>query len=752
MKRTKARYRLGFPRLFTGHGQEKIAYEKRHTRITDAKGAVVFEQKNVEVPKSWSQLAGDIAVSKYFRRAGVPGKETSIRQVVKRITTTIHAQGQREGYFASAKDAEAFTEELTHLLLTQRGAFNSPVWFNVGLDRYGIRGSGGNFYVDKGKLHTTKDAYSHPQASACFIQSVEDDLMSLFELAKNEAKIFKYGSGTGTNFSRIRGAMETLSGGGLSSGLMSFLEVLDRGAGATKSGGTTRRAAKMVCLDMDHPEIEAFIEWKVREEKKVAALVAAGYDSDFNGEAYHTVSGQNSNNSVRLTDAFLRAVLDDKSWATTLRTTGKVHKKYRARELFRKVAQAAWQCADPGVQFHTTINRWHTCPASGAIRASNPCSEYMFLDDSACNLASLNLVKFLRPDGSFALEEFRHACRVFFLAQEILVGLSSYPTEKIAQHSHDYRPLGLGYANLGSLLMLLGLPYDSDAARAWCGAITAIMQGEAYALSAEMAALQGPFAGFKRNRAPMLQVVARHLAAVKKIPSSCPADLRAAAQASLSRALALGKKHGYRNAQATVLAPTGTIGLLMDCDTTGIEPEYALVKIKKLAGGGVLKIVNQSVPMALERLSYSEAERQSILQHLEDKLTIEDCLLLKPEHLAIFDCASPCGPNGKRVLAPMSHVRMMAAAQPFLSGAISKTVNLPEGSTVEEVENIYLESWKLGLKAVAVYRDGSKLSQPLQSAQGEEAIMPPCPHCGHKVERDGSCFRCLNCGHTLGCA
>jgi ribonucleoside-diphosphate reductase alpha chain len=666
----------------------------------------------------------------------------------------------------------------------------------------------------------TQDSYSRPQVSACFIQSVEDDLMSIFELVKNEARVFKHGSGTGTNVSKLRGKMERLSGGGTSSGLMSFLEVLDKGAGATKSGGTTRRAAKMVVLDLDHPEILDFIRWKVREERKVAALVACGYPDDFNGEAYQTVSGQNSNNSVRVDDAFMNAVLSDGEWVTTLRTTGERWDRFKARELWREIAQAAWACADPGLQFDGSIQRWHTCKATGRINATNPCSEYVFLDDTACNLASVNLMKFLQPDGRFDIEGYRHANRVFFLAQEILVSFASYPTEKIARNSHDFRPLGLGYANLGALLMMQGLPYDSDAARVYAACITAMMTGEAYALSAEMAAVKGPFNAFARNRESMLGVMQLHRDAAHALdPRLAPPALRAAAIECWERALALGARHGYRNAQATVLAPTGTIGLLMDCDTTGVEPDFALVKFKKLAGGGYFKIVNQAVPAALERLGYERPEVEKIvrfalgtgtltgaphagreallargltdddLERIESKLpglldmryafgrtvagdltldrlgvpreqrehpgfslltflgfseaqideanayvcghqAVEGAPGLRAEHLPIFDCANRCGPHGTRFIEPMGHIRMMAAVQPFISGAISKTVNLPADATVEDVERIYFESWKAGLKAVALYRDGSKLSQPLTTSKRAPAAgeaEPPSP-------------------------
>jgi ribonucleoside-diphosphate reductase alpha chain len=808
----KAGRKLTFARMNTVEGinpLDQLTYQKASSKIKDTDGRTVFEMKDCEVPSTWSQLSIDILVSKYFRKAGVPGTEheTSVRQVVRRVAHTIRVAGEKMGYF-DAVQAQAFEDELSFYLITQSGAFNSPVWFNLGLyHEYGIEGSGGSYAWDAEtrRILPTENAYSRPQCSACFIQSVEDDLMAIFELIKNEAKLFKYGSGTGTNFSAIRGRQEKLSGGGYSSGLMSFLQVLDRGAGATKSGGTTRRAAKMVCLDMDHPEILDFITWKSREERKVAALIAAGYSSDFNGEAYQTVAGQNSNNSVRVSDAFMHAVEKGGKWETRGRTTGEVIDTYEAKDLWKKVAEAAWACADPGIQYDTTINDWHTCPNTDRIRASNPCSEYMFLDNSACNLASLNLVKFMKEDGSFDIERYRHACRTFIVAQEILVDLSSYPTEQIAKNSHDYRPLGLGYANLGTLLMLKGIPYDSDAGRAWAASLTAIMCGQAYAVSAEEAGLLGPFEGFAANREPMLRVIGKHRQAAHEIDASkCPAELAQAARQDWDQALELGRQHGYRNSQVTVLAPTGTIGLLMDCDTTGVEPDFALVKFKKLAGGGYFKIVNNSVPMALQNLGYTASQTQDILRYLlgtmnlegtphvnretlrakgmtdadlarlekalpgtfelssaftrfgigEETLarlgiaksefekptfnllrwmglsekqiaeanevicgtmTVEGAPHLKEEHLPVFDCANKCGSKGQRYIAPMGHVRMMAAVQPFLSGAISKTVNLPNETTVEEIEKIYTDGWKLGLKAVALYRDGCKLSQPLST-------------------------------------
>jgi ribonucleoside-diphosphate reductase alpha chain len=791
-----------------------VTWERRQSVITNPDGSVVFKMEDAEIPAPWSQLATDIVVSKYFRKAGLKGDpkrgETSVRQVVYRIAHTIRLAGERfGGYFASSKDADTFEAELTWLMANQYGAFNSPVWFNCGLyHEYGIEGSGGNWawQEDAGAIEETPNAYEHPQCSACFIQSVDDDLMSIYDLIKSEARLFKYGSGTGSNFSRIRGKQEKLSGGGTSSGLMSFLEVFDRAAGATKSGGTTRRAAKMVCLDMDHPEIVDFITWKVREERKAVALIEAGFESDFNGEAYRTVSGQNSNNSIRVSDEFMKAALTGGKWQTVTRTTGEVVDTLDAAEVWKTLAECAWACADPGVQYDSTINRWHTCPNSGAINASNPCSEYMFLDDTACNLSSLNLTKFLREDGSFDVDAFRHAIDIFFLAQEILVDFSSYPTKRIAQNSHDYRPLGLGYANLGTLLMLLGIPYDSDKGRAVAGALTAILCGRAYATSARIASAKGTFQGFEKNREPMLRVMRMHQQAAYGINrDECPEKLWRAATEDWDEAVVLGEEHGYRNAQSTVLAPTGTIGLLMDCDTTGIEPDFALVKFKKLAGGGYFKIVNQSVPEALRRLGYSETQISeivafvsgtntligaphvnratlrekgftddelrtvesalagvfdlhmafapwvlgkdcyarlgvgvdklgqvgfSLLKHLGftdaqieeanetivGRMTIEGAPHLRLEHYAVFDCANRCGRNGQRYLAPMAHIRMMAAAQPFLSGAISKTVNLPNDATVDDVRRIYEDGHRLGLKAVALYRDGCKASQPLSTS------------------------------------
>ncbi|MCO5169870.1 MAG: vitamin B12-dependent ribonucleotide reductase [Planctomycetes bacterium] len=809
---------VSIERRYTRRGQDPLAgmkFERRRSVITNPDGSVVFKMDDVEVPATWSQLATDILVSKYFRKAEVPGTghEVSARQVVERIVKAIRQAGERlGGYFASDEDAQAFEDELVYMLMNQIGAFNSPVWFNCGLkEAYGIAGKPvGSWVWDQalGEVRETTDSYTNPQVSACFIQSIDDDLMDIAEGIQREMRLFKFGSGTGTNFSRIRAEGERLTSGGTSSGLMSFLEIFDKSAGAIKSGGTTRRAAKMVCLDMDHPDIVRFVEWKAREEDKVRALIKAGYSSDFNGEAYRTVSGQNSNNSVRMSDDFMQAVVEGQQWTTTWRTNGKAARTYPARELMRKVAEAAWRCADPGVQYDTTCNAWHTVPNAGRINATNPCSEFVFLDDTACNLASVNLLKFQRDDAGFDVEALRHACRTFIVAQEILVDYASYPTKRIAQRSHEFRPLGLGYANLGSLLLVLGQPYDSPQARATGGAITAIMTGAAYEASAEMAASKGPFAGFAHNREPMLKVMNMHRDAAYRLDAAQAAPaLIEGARAAWDRAVAAGMRHGYRNAQATVLAPTGTIGLLMDCDTTGVEPDFALVKFKKLAGGGSFKIVNSTVSRGLRNLGYTQREvddivaymrgtwslegaphvnRQSLLakglradeldraeqalpsafelrhafsrhvlgdealrrlgfgDKLEDpsfdllralgftdaqveaasevtsgRLTIEGAPHLKPEHLPIFDCANRCGKTGTRSIAPMGHVRMMAAAQPFLSGAISKTVNLPPETAVEEIEQVYIEGWRLGLKAIAVYRDGSKASQVLHTSAKE---------------------------------
>jgi ribonucleoside-diphosphate reductase alpha chain len=860
-------------RFFTKPGTDPLAgipFAARTSRIAKLDGTVVFEAKDVQVPESWSQVAVDILAQKYFRRAGIDANnsgERDSRQVFHRLAGCWRHWGEQHRYFDSAEDGQAFYDELVYMLANQMCAPNSPQWFNTGLHwAYGISGPAqGHSYVDPetGALSRSTSAYERPQPHACFIQSVDDDLVNpggIMDLWTREARIFKYGSGTGTNFSKVRGSDEGLSGGGKSSGLMSFLAVGDRAAGAIKSGGTTRRAAKMVCLDLDHPDIEAFIDWKVTEERKVAMLAAGSlvlnkhwnalceavegsttrdaspktndklrkalakakaagvasaflaqamnrlaqgdfnrdlkqYDTTWDGEGYASVAGMNSNNSIRVPDAFMRAVEKDGAWYLERRTDGKVHKTLKARDLWDKINRAAWACADPGVQFDTTINDWHTCPADGPINASNPCSEYMFLDDTACNLASLNLCAFLTPDGGFDLAGYRHGIRLWTMVLEISVLMAQFPSERIAQLSYDFRTLGLGFANLGAMLMRLGIPYDSVAGTQWCASLTAILTGDAYATSAEMAAELGPFPGYARNREAMLRVVRNHRRAAYNAPAGeyeqlsivphgltgaeLPKSLLEASRDSWDQAVELGTKHGFRNAQVSVLAPTGTIGLLMDCDTTGIEPDFALVKFKKLAGGGYFKLVNRAIPEALMRLGYNPAQIQDIERHvvgwleiteetpgitrsqllakgwteaelkaLEEKLptafdpayvvpmerlqkefgeeataafvlalagsmTVEGAPHLKAEHLPIFDCANRCGRTGKRFIAPMGHIRMMGAAQPFLSGAISKTINLAPESTVDEIAEIHKASWQYMLKAVALYRDGSKMSQAM---------------------------------------
>ena len=844
---------LRITRYFTKPGEDpldSVEWSTRDSRITNPDGSTVFEMLNAEVPAAWSQVAADIMVSKYFRKAGVPqhdadgkpvvdddgrpvlGAEQSARQVITRLASAWRTWGERFGYFATDADAQAFEDELVYMLVNQIAAPNSPQWFNTGLHHmYGLTGPAQGFWFvdeDTGALALSPDSYTRPAPHACFIQSVGDDLVNeggIMDLWTREARLFKFGSGTGTNFSNLRGENEPLSGGGKSSGVMSFLKIGDRAAGAIKSGGTTRRAAKMVILDIDHPDIEQFINWKKVEEEKVRSLIAAGYPSDFNGEAYQTVSGQNSNNSVRVSEAFLRAVADDADWHLTARTDpGRVMKTVKARALWRQVADAAWACADPGLQFDTTINQWHTCPAGGPIRASNPCSEYMFIDNTACNLASLNLVSFYDDDTHrFDIDGYRHAIRLWTAVLEISVTMAHFPSREIAQGSFDYRTLGLGYANLGSLLMRSGIPYDSDEGRAITGALTAILTGDAYRASAEMAAVLGPFAKFAENRESMLRVMRNHRrAAYAADPAEyegvthkvlaidaglCPHDLLSAARESWDQAVAMGEEHGYRNAQATVLAPTGTIGLLMDCDTTGVEPDFALVKFKKLAGGGYFKIANQSIDPALRALGYDAAQRRAIVDYVvgtmtlegaphinretltgkgltdaevdaieatlpgvfdlrhafnvfvvgeaglqrlgfdEDRYTsfdfdmlselgftqaqieeanqvicgtqtIEGAPFLAPEHLPVFDTANRNGRHGKRFIHHTGHIRAMAAAQPFISGAISKTINMPTEVTVADIEDAYALSAELGLKAMALYRDGSKASQPLSSATG----------------------------------
>jgi ribonucleoside-diphosphate reductase alpha chain len=707
------------------HPFDEIEWELRTSTIQNEKGQVIFEQRNVEVPRDWSQTATNIVASKYFHgKLGTAERESSVKQLISRVADTIAQWGVEDGYFRSQADARAFHDELLHLLARQKASFNSPVWFNCGLwHKYRRSGAGGAFYWDAatGDIKKETEAYRHPQCSACFINSVQDNLESILELAKTEGMLFRYGSGSGTNFSPLRSSAESLSGGGVASGPLSFMKGYDAFAGVIRSGGKLRRAAKMVILNIDHPDIEEFILCKAKEERKAWALVDAGYDPSLGGEAYSSIYFQNANNSVRVTDDFMRAVSEDRDWVTHRITTGEPVKSYRARDLMEKIAAAAWQCGDPGMQFHTTVNKWHTAKATAPINASNPCSEYMFLDDSACNLVSLNLMKFLLPDGTFDVQAFRHAVDVMITAQEILVDNASYPTAKIARNSHDFRPLGLGYANLGAVLMASGLPYDSDAGRDVAAAITAVMHGEAYLQSSRIAAQVGPFAGYAVNRDPFRGVVSMHRQSLENInPRHVPVSLWEAAQKTWDDCLASGMKYGYRNAQVTVLAPTGTIGFMMDCDTTGIEPDLALVKYKKLVGGGLLKIVNNVVPTALRKLGYSEEQSAEIVNYIDQQSTIEGAPHLKPEHLPVFDCSLKPA-NGKRAIHYMGHVRMMAAVQPFLSGAISKTVNMPEETTVEDVANAYLEAWRLGLKAIAIYRDGSKRIQPLTTSKRQDS-------------------------------
>ena len=686
---------LHFNRVYTTpavHPFDQIQWEKRQASISNEKGEVIFKQSDVEVPSSWSMLATNVVVSKYFRRSSDGTKqESSVRQLIGRVVNTIHQWGLEGGYFVTTEDAAAFQAELTHLLVDQKAAFNSPVWFNCGIE-------------------------SKPQCSACFINSVEDRMEAILDLAKTEGMLFKWGSGTGTNLSPIRSSKELLSGGGEASGPVSFMKGYDAFAGVIKSGGKTRRAAKMVILNVSHPDIIEFIKCKEEEEKKAWALIEAGYDPSFNGSAYGSVFFQNSNNSIRVTDEFMRAVIDDKDWTTRAVTTGDEVDTFRARDLLQMIAESAHVCGDPGIQFDSTVNDWHTCSKTARINASNPCSEYMFLDDTACNLASLNLMKFRKQDGELDVERFKHGVQVMITAQEIIVDNASYPTPSISKNSQLFRPLGLGYANLGALLMSLGLPYDSEAGRAYAGAITALMHGEAYHTSALIAHDLKPFSEFSLNREPMLRVIRKHqqAAATKLTASLLPNDLYDAVQHCWNEALSQGEESGYKNSQVTVLAPTGTIGFMMDCDTTGVEPDIALVKYKKLVGGGLLKIVNQTVPEALRRLGYSQGEMNAIIKYINENETIEEAPYLKKEHLPVFDCAfKPL--NGSRSIHYLGHLRMMGAVQPFLSGAISKTVNMPEESTVEEIRQAYLEAWQLGLKALAIYRDGSKRSQPLNT-------------------------------------
>ncbi|UCF69597.1 MAG: vitamin B12-dependent ribonucleotide reductase [Acidobacteriota bacterium] len=689
-------------RVFTEPGCdpfEQVEWERRTASIATHTGQVVFEQHDVEVPRAWSQTATNIVAQKYFRGTlGTPERENSVRQLIGRVANAIARWGEEGGYFASEADRETFRAELTHLLVQQKMAFNSPVWFNCGIE-------------------------PQPQVSACFINSVEDSMSSILDLAKTEGMLFKFGSGTGSNLSVIRSSREKLAGGGTASGPVSFMRGYDAFAGVIKSGGKTRRAAKMVILNADHPDIVDFVESKAREERKAHALIEAGYDSAFNvaGGAYDSVFFQNANHSVRVTDEFMLAVTEDRQWTTRAVTSGEVMDSMRARELFHRIAQAAWECGDPGFQFDTTINTWNPCKRTGRINASNPCSEYMFLDDTACNLASLNLMKFARTDGSFDVDRFRHAVKITLLAQEILVDNASYPTPRITENSYTYRPLGLGFANLGALLMACGVPYDSDAGRAIAAAITAAMCGAAYETSAMIAKEHGgPFAAYEENAEPFLEVIARHRSHAEALPEDLvPQELLRAAREAWRRAETLGREHGFRNAQTTVLAPTGTIAFMMDCDTTGIEPDLALTKYKRLVGGGMIKIVNNTVPVALRRLGYDVETIQQILDYIDEHETIEGAPQLKKDHLPVFDCSFRAA-SGTRSIHWMGHLRMMAAVQPFLSGAISKTVNMPEDSSVEDVEKAYLEAWRLGLKAIAIYRDGCKRTQPLTTSSREE--------------------------------
>jgi ribonucleoside-diphosphate reductase alpha chain len=723
----RERVGLAFPRYFTarlGPGRtpyDEVKWELRTATIGNDKGAVIFEQRDVEAPADWSQTATNIVVSKYFYgKVGSPERETSVRQLIGRVCDTIAGWGAEQRYFKTAEDAENFRLELTHLMLTQKACFNSPVWFNVGVKE--PRGYG--YYYDEptNSIKKLLPGETRPQCSACFINSVGDTLESILELAKTEGMLFKWGSGTGTNLSTLREEDAHLSGGGRASGPLSFMKGFDAFAGVIKSGGKTRRAAKMVILNADHPDIEKFIWCKAKEEKKAHTLIDAGYDSSLDGEAYSSIFFQNANNSVRASDDFMRAVEADADWWTISRLNGERKTRHKARDLLRQIAQATHQCGDPGMQFDSTINRWHTCKNMAQINASNPCSEYMFLDDSACNLASLNLMKFVGPDGQFDVEAYRHAVDTVILAQEIIVDNASYPTEKIAKNSHDFRPLGLGYANLGALLMAMGIPYDSDQGRDWAAALTAILCGQAYLTSARIAAdATGPCEGYAANEEPFLEVIRMHRDATAAIDSRrVPAAVYEAARKCWEEAYVLGRVAGFRNSQTTVIAPTGTIGFMMDCDTTGIEPDLALVKYKKLVGGGVIKIVNNTVPSALLKLGYTPEQVNKIVDHIDSSGTIEGAPGLKEEHLAVFDCSFR-PQNGTRSIHYMGHVRMMAAVQPFISGAISKTINMPEESTVEDIMEAYTESWKLGLKAVAIYRDNSKRVQPLNSGTAKGA-------------------------------
>ena len=695
----KAQTGLKVARYFTREGvnpYDEIEWELRAASIINERGKIVFEQSNVEIPKAWSQMATNVVVSKYFRGPlGSPQREHSVRQMIGRVVDTITGWGLKDGYFAAEEDARAFADELTHILVHQKACFNSPVWFNCGIEE-------------------------RPQCSACFILSVDDTMDSILDWYRKEGVIFKGGSGSGVNLSKIRSSKEQLAGGGTASGPVSFMKAADASAGVIKSGGKTRRAAKMVVLNIDHPDVEEFIKCKVEEEKKAWALIEAGYDSSLDGPAYGSVFFQNANNSVRVSDEFMQAVQEDREWKTRYVRTGEVFETYKARDLLRMIAESTYFCGDPGMQYDTTINDWHTCSNTARINASNPCSEYMHLDNSACNLASLNLLKYLRDDGVFDTESFRRAVDIIILAQDILVDNSSYPTAEITANAHAFRELGLGYANLGALLMSLGLPYDSDAGRAYAAAVTALMSGEGYLQSTRVAEATAAFAGFEVNRQPMLRVLNKHRSHAYKISSShVPLDLLTAAREAWDQTCGEAEKYGVKNSQISVLAPTGTIAFMMDCDTTGVEPDIALVKYKKLVGGGLLKIVNNTVPRALKRLGYDVKQIQEIVEYIDEHETIEGAPHIKDEDLAVFDCAFKPA-NGSRSIHYMGHVKMMGAVQPFVSGAISKTINMPTDVTVDEIMQAYTESWRLGLKAVAVYRDGSKRTQPLNTSKEEK--------------------------------
>src|SRR3954451_20145167 len=694
-------------RYFTRAGDDgygSVQWELRTAAITGESGKMVFEQGDVEVPKGWTQTATNVVVQKYFRGTlGTPQRERSVKQLITRVADTITNWGRKDGFFANEESARVFNAELRHLLVEQKMAFNSPVWFNVGSE-------------------------AEPQCSACFINSVEDRMESILTLAKTEGMLFKYGSGTGTNLSPIRSSQELLQGGGTASGPVSFMRGFDAFAGVIKSGGKTRRAAKMVILNIDHPDVEEFIWCKAKEVKKAWSLIEAGYDGSFDGEAYKSVFFQNSNNSVRVTDDFMEAVQKDRDWNTRAVLDGRPIGTYKARDLWRAIADAAWQCGDPGLQYNTTVNAWHTSSATARINASNPCSEYMYLDDSACNLASLNLRKFVNPEGTpnageFDVESFRQAVATTIIGQEIIVGNAKYPTDRIRDNSLRFRPLGLGYANLGALLMSRGLPYDSASARAYAGSITALMTGWAYRTSAAIARdVTGPFDGYAENRDPFIGVMKKHRKEVDKIDTTAvPADMMDAARDAWDQTLAIGKEHGFRNGQATVLAPTGTIGFMMDCDTTGIEPDIALIKYKRLVGGGMIKIVNNTITEALAHLGYDDTQVKAIVEYIDTEETIEGAPGLNRYPLPVFDCAFRAA-NGTRSIHYQGHIRMMAAAQPFISGAISKTVNLPPECTIEDVQDAYMESWKQGLKAVAVYRDGCKRTQPLSTSKTDPGL------------------------------